>query len=104
MSPTNAAATAPPSGPHAWPWLGSSFQLACRCGLLSAQTRAADASHPLARWSLRSSPHPDAGPHPLALTLQLSPYQALSFRTFERDAKRAVDAVAAKVRTFSPSP
>ena len=55
-------------------------------------------------------------PHPtLALTLWPSPSsphpgQALSFRTFERDAKRALDAVAAKSqacasgRTFSPNP
>ena len=104
MSSSNAAATAPPPRPHAWPWLGSSCQLACRCGLLSAQTRGIRRRglHPLARWSLRSSPHPT-----LALTLWPSPSsvhpgQALSFRTFERDAKRAVDAVAAKVRTFSP--
>ena len=59
-------------------------------------------SHPLVRWSSRSSPHPT-----LALTLWPSPSsvhpgQALSFRTFERDAKRAVDAVAAKAQLDAP--
>ena len=39
MSSTSAAAAAQPSRPHAWPRLGSSFQLVCRFGLLSAQTR-----------------------------------------------------------------
>ena len=80
-----------------------------RCGLLSVQRAlCTDASRAAPAWPMntrrgagRASPSP-ASPHPRALTLQLSTDQALSFRTFERDAKRAVDAVAAKVRTFSP--
>ena len=53
------------------------------------------------RGAGRASPSP-ASPHPLAVTLQPSTDQALSFRTFERDAKRAVDAVAAKAQLDAP--
>ena len=72
----------------------------------SLRRREASAAEP-ARTRYPAGPYAPALAPTLALALwpsSSSPHrgQALSFRTFERDAKRAVDAVAAKAQLDAP--